>query len=319
MMRAAVYTKYGSPSVLQLREVEKPVPKSKEMLVRVHASTVSSGVIWIRKGHFPGSKLFTCLIRLVFGITKPKRNVLGFEFSGTVEDIGSDVKLFKKGDEVYGTTTGLKNGAYADYVCIPERWKQGVVALKPQHLTFEEAAALPVGGMTALQILLKAKIQSGHKILIYGASGSVGTYAVQIARYFGATVTGGCSTANIELVKSIGADEVIDYTKADITQYKERFDIIFDAVGKLKTSKCKPLLNKGGRFCSVKSLTHEKNQYLDLLHKMISEGKLKPIIDRSYSLEHIVEAHKYVDLGHKKGNVVIIIRRKGVIFREDNS
>lgn len=244
MIRAVVYTEYGSPSVLQLKEVEKPVPKNKEMLVRVHASTVSSGVIWIRKGLYPGSKLFTCLIRLAFGITKPKRTVLGFEFAGTVEDVGKEVTLFKEGDEVYRTTTGLKNGAYADYVCIPETWKHGVVALKPGNITFKEAAALPIGGMTALQILMKAKIKLGDKILVYGASGSVGTYAVQIAKYFGATVTAVCSSANIALVKSIGADEVVDYTKQDIAQYKERFDIIFDAVGKVKISKLRYLLKK---------------------------------------------------------------------------
>lgn len=304
-MRAVVYTEYGSPSVLQLREVEKPVPKNKEMLVKVHASTVTAGATWIRKGHYPGSKLFTCLIRLVFGITKPKRTVLGFEFSGIVEDVGKDVNLFQIGDKVYGTTTGLKNGAYADYVCIPEKWKHGVVALKPGNITFKEAAALPIGGMTALQILMKAKMKLGDKLLVYGASGSIGTYAVQIAKYFDTTLTAVCNNANIVLVKSIGADEVVDYTKQDITQYKDRFDIIFDAVGKIKTSKLKPLLKRGGKFCSVKSLTNERPEYLDMLHKMISEGKLKPVIDREYSLEQIVEAHKYVDLGHKKGNVVI--------------
>ena len=304
-MKAIIYTEYGAPNVLHLKDVEKPVPKSNELLVKVCASSVTSGAIWIRKGEFPGSKVFTVLLRLMFGITKPKRPILGVEFSGIVEEVGNGVTLFKKGDEVYGTTTGLPQGAYAEYVCIPETWKQGVVAAKPQALTFPEAAALPVGAMTALHILKKTNIQSGQTILIYGASGSVGTYAVQIAKYFGAKVTGVCSTANQELVRSLGADAVLDYTRGDFKNCNEKFDLIFDAVGKLNKATWKPLLRKDGTFCSVKSPTAEKREYLDLLHAMIAEGKLKPFIDRSYAFEEIAEAHEYVELGHKKGNVVI--------------
>jgi len=231
-MKAAVFNQYGSPAVLHLAEIDKPIPKDKELLVRVYSSTVSAAVIWVRKGQFPVSRILTFLIRLMFGITKPRQPILGFEFSGVVEDVGKDVMLFRRGDEVYGTTTGLKNGAYAEYVCVPEKWSQGVVAFKPNVLTFQEAAALPVGGMTALQLLKKAKIEKGHRVLIYGASGSVGTYAVQLAKYFGGYVVAVCGTTNIELVKSIGADQVIDYTKTDISQLEDRFDVILDAVGK---------------------------------------------------------------------------------------
>lgn len=304
-MKAMTYTEYGAPSVLHFKDVEKPVPKGNELLVKVCASSVTSGAIWIRKGEVSGSKVFTVLMRLMFGITKPKRPILGVEFSGIVEEVGNGVTLFKKGDEVYGTTTGLQQGAYAEYVCVPETWKQGVVATKPQSITFLEAAAVPVGAMTALHILKKANIQAGQTILIYGASGSVGTYAVQIAKYFGANVTGVCSTANQELVRSLGADAVLDYIKNDLANCTEQFDLIFDAVGKLNKATWKPLLRKGGTFCSVKSPTAEKREYLDVLHAMIAEGKLKPIIDKSYPFEQLVEAHEYVELGHKKGNVVI--------------
>lgn len=304
-MKAMIYTEYGAPNVLHLKDVEKPLPQSNELLVKVYASSVTSGTIWIRKGEFPGSKVFTVLLRLMFGITKPKRPILGVEFSGIVEEVGNGVTLFKKGDEVYGTTTGLPQGSYAEYVCIPETCKQGVVEAKPQSLTFLEAAALPVGAMTALHILKKANIQAGQTILIYGASGSVGTYAVQIAKYFGANVTGVCSTANQELARSLGAHVVLDYTKGDFTNCSEQFDLIFDAVGKLNKTTWKPLLRKGGTFCSVKSPTAEKSEYLGELHAMIAQGKLKPVIDKSYAFEGIAEAHEYVELGHKKGNVVI--------------
>jgi len=304
-MKAVVYTEYGTPDVLKFIEIEKPVPKYNEVLIRVYASTVSAGVVWMRKGEFPGSKFFTVLLRLQFGITKPRRSILGFEFSGVVEGVGEDVRLFKKGDTVFGTTTGLKNGAYADFVCIPEKRKQGVLALMPPDISFEEAAGLPIGGMTALQILIKAKIKAGEKVLIYGASGSVGTYAVQIAKYLGAHVTAVCSIGNFELVSSIGADEVIDYTKKPITRCKEKFDVIFDAVGKIKHSALRPLLKVSGKRLSIYTLTDEKVAYLDLLCTMLSEGKLKIIIDRIYPFEQIVAAHNYVDFGHKKGNVIL--------------
>jgi NADPH:quinone reductase-like Zn-dependent oxidoreductase len=201
----------------------------------------------------------------------------------------------------------LKQGAYADYLCVPEQWKQGVIAPKPQSLSFEEAATLPIGAMTALDLLSKANIKQARKVLIYGASGSVGTFAVQIAKYFGANVTGVCSTGNKDLVRSLGADDVLDYTTSDLKNCAEQFDIIFDAVGKLDSVTCKRLLRPGGKFCSVRSATAEKREYLDVLHAIIAQGNLKPVIDRTYPLEQVAEAHRYVDAGHKKGNVAITV------------
>lgn len=306
-MKAIVYHTYGAPEVLQFREIEKPVPKGNEVLVKVHASTVTSGTIWIRKGEFPGSRLFTFLLRLMYGFKQPQKQVIGFEFSGIIESVGANVSNFKKGDPVYGTTTDLKQGAYAEYVCIPESWKQGVITRKPDSLSFEEAAALPIGAMTAYHILRKRKIQQGAKVLVYGASGSVGSYAVQLAKFRGAQVTAVCSAPNREFVQLLGADEVVDYRTNDLSQFTGQFDLVFDAVGKLPSSRGKALLKQGGKWCSVKSITSEKTSYLDEFHQMISDGKLKPMIDRIYPLEDIVEAHRYVESGRKRGNVVILI------------
>ncbi len=306
-MKAIVYEKYGSPDVLHLENVEKPVPKDKEILVKVNASTVTAGVIMVRRGSHPNSRLFTFIMRIMFGFRKPKRKILGYEFSGEIEAIGKNVKAFKKGDLVFGTTTGLSNGAYAQYVCVPEKWNAGVVTLKPDNMSFEEAASVPVGGMTALYLLRKGKIRQGQKVLIYGASGSVGTFAVQLAKYFGAEVTGVCSTANLELVKSIGADKVVDYTKEDFTQNAEAYDVIFDAVGKCPASRCKKSIKKKGFYLSINSPTGENTEDLLFLKTLIEAGKIKSVIDKRYPMKNIVEAHRYVDQGHKKGNVVITI------------
>lgn len=307
-MKAIVYTQYGPPEVLQLAEVEKPEPKDNEILVKVYASSVTSGTRWARTGTHPDSKFFTLAVRIVFGLTKPKIPILGYEFSGAVEAVGKDVTLFKQGDQVIGTTTGLKAGAYAEYVCLPEAWKQGVVATKPPNLTHEEAAALPIGGMTAHFLLDKANIQPGQKVLIYGASGSVGTFAVQLAKnHYGAEVTGVCSTSNIEMVSSLGADKVIDYTQEDFTQSSERYDVIFDAAGKISAAQAKPVLKESGKFITVKSPTSEKTETLNLLKKLAEAGKIESAIDRRYPLEETAEAHRYVDNGHKKGNVVITV------------
>jgi NADPH:quinone reductase-like Zn-dependent oxidoreductase len=239
------------------------------------------------------------------GFFKPKMNILGVEFAGVVEAVGKDVHDFVKGDKVFGTTTGLKNGSYADYVCVPEKGKQNIFARMPRGLSFEQAAALPVGGMTALSILKKANIKAKQSVLIYGASGSVGTYAVQIAKYFGAKVTAVCSGKNIHLVKSIGADEAIDYTIQRDSLSNELYDIVFDAVGKMPQSFIKPILKHSGTFCSINSITEEKLSYIHQLLNMVDEQKLKVVIDRTYSFVQLTEAHEYVEKGHKCGNVVI--------------
>lgn len=302
-MKAIVTTKYGPPDGLQLQEVEKPAPGDNEVLIRVHAATVTAGDVMLRKLPFP----VWLLLRIFMGLKRKK--IPGHEFSGEIEAVGKSVKRFKKGDQVFGTTTGLSAGANAEYVCLPEKWDGGVLAHKPANVAHEEAAAVPVGGMTALQLLRKGNTQRGQKVLIYGASGSVGTYAVQIARHFGADVTAVCSTRNIELVKSLGADKVIDYTKEDFTESGETYDLIFDAVGKSSPSSSKGSLTENGAFISVRSPTSEKRDNLIFLKELVEAGQIRPVIDRRYPLQQTAEAHRFVEEGHKTGNVVITVTR----------
>ena len=312
-MKAVICTKYGPPEVLQLREVEKPTPKSNEVLVKVHATTCHIGDVRIRGFDVP--LLEKIPFRLYLGIRKPKRSILGMELAGEVEDVGKDVKRFKKGDQVLATT-GFVFGAHAEYACVPEnakRVKDGLIVMKPANMTYEQAAAgLSTGGLTALGFLRSAKIQAGQNVLIYGASGSVGTFAVQLAKHFGATVTGVCSTANLDMVKSLGADAVIDYTKEDISQRSEVYDVVFDAVDKLPKAKAKKVLKKNGIYLNVVGNFDREEKIttddLIFLKQLVESGKIKTIIDRSYPLEQIVEAHEYVEKGHKKGHVIITIK-----------
>jgi NADPH:quinone reductase-like Zn-dependent oxidoreductase len=305
-MKAIVCTKSGPPDVLQLQTVEKPIPKDNEVLIRVYAATVVIGDVILRKLH----PLLSVPLQL-FGMER--KRIPGHEFAGEIEAVGKEVKRFKIGDRVFGTTTGLSVGANAEYVCLPEKWRTGALALAPTNMTFEEAAAVPVGGMTALYILRKGNIQRGQKVLIYGASGSVGTFAVQIAKNYGAEVTGVCSTANVELVKSLGADHVIDYAKEDFTNSGQIYDVIFDAVRKTSLSRSKGALKEKGVYLSVRSSTREKTENLLFIKELIEAGKIRSIIDRCYPLEQTAEAHRYVEAGHKKGNVVINVRHSNVL------
>ncbi len=319
-MRAIVYHKYGSPDVLELQEVAKPVPKEHEILIHVHAAAVTPADIAFRKGE-------PFLGRLFSGLIRPKR-IPGVEFAGDIEAVGTDVTLFQKGDQVFGTA-GTGFGAHAEYICLSE---EGVVARKPATMTYEEAVAVCDGALTALVFLRdEAHIQRGQKVLINGASGAVGAAGVQLARYFGAEVTGVCSTTNVALVKSLGADTVIDYTKEDFTKNGETYDIIFDAVGKSSFSRCKgSLTHRGVYLATVPTLAillqtvwtpkigskkaifttaglKQRKANLNFLRELVEAGKLHAVIDRRYPLEHIAEAHRYVEKGHKKGSVVIAV------------
>jgi len=317
------YTNYGAPDVLQLKEAEKPSPADHEVLVQVCATTVT--VADIRSRSFTVPIAFWLPARISLGFLKPKKPVLGMELAGEVVGIGKNVKRFRVGDQVYAATL-LSYGAYAEYICLAE---DGPIALKPKNLTFGEAAAVPIGARTALHFLKKANIKSGQKILVYGASGSVGTYAVQLAKYFGAHVTGVCSTANLEMVKALGADRVIDYTKERFPVQGELYDIVFEAVNKSSFAACKKSLKPEGVYINITEPfptpsmlwaqmtsgiklilgqnVKETAEALEFLKELIEAGKMKPVIDRYYPFEKIVEAHRYVDTGRKKGNVVITV------------
>ncbi|NCJ08756.1 zinc-binding dehydrogenase [Synechococcales cyanobacterium C] len=320
-MKAVVYTKYGAPDVLQIKEVAKPTPKDNEVLIKIHATTVTSGDWRVRSLQMPVG--FGLMARPIFGLFRPRQPILGTELAGVIEAVGKDVQKFKIGDPVFAFS-GAAMGCYAEYKCMPA---EGAVLPKPSNLTDEEAAALSFGGTTALDFLKRANIQKGETVLVNGASGGVGTAVVQLAKYFGADVTGVCSTANLELVRSLGADHVIDYTKADFTKNEKTYDIIIDVVGTAPFSRSKDSLNAGGRLLLILSglpglllapwvsMTHNKTviagpaaervEDLRFLATLAESGEFKPVIDRCYPLEQIVEAHRYVDTGRKRGNVII--------------
>jgi NADPH:quinone reductase-like Zn-dependent oxidoreductase len=330
-MKAIVYTEYGSPDVLKLSEVPKPTPKDNEILIKVHATSVKIGDLWTRNfkaispRQFSMSFPFWVLTRLTFGVNKPKINILGAEFAGKVEAAGNKVTLFKKGDPAFGYR-GPAFGANAEYLCMAEN---GLVTIKPSNMTFAEAATVPYGALTALNLLRKVNIQRGQKILINGASGGIGSYAVQLAKHYGAEVTGVCSTPSVDLVKMLGAEHVIDYTKEDFTQNGKTYDVIFDVLGKSSFSRSKNSLTENGIYLLASFKTPQLWQMLttslrggkkvicalssetpaDLLHikELVEAGKIKTIIDKRFPLEQMAEAHRYMEAGKRVGNVVIIL------------
>jgi len=307
-MKAIVYTKYGPPEVLKIKEVEKPTPKENELLIKIHATAVTDSDIFVR-----GSQVSTILwipFRLMVGLFKPKKPIIGEVLAGEIVSVGKEITRFKTGDKVYGLT-GFGFGAYAEYKCMKETDSTyGCLAIKPANLTFEEATVAAYGGLLSFQVMEKGNIKPGQNVLIYGASGTSGTIAVQYAKYLGASVTAVCSTTNLELVKSLGADTVIDYTKEDTLAPGVKYDFILDAVGKRKTSKlkvaCKKALASEGNYASIDDsdlLLDSKR--LELIKELTEAGHIKPVMDRCYQFDEIVEAHRYVGKGHKKGGVAI--------------
>ncbi len=306
-MKAIVYTQYGPPEVLHLKEIATPTPKDNEVLVKIHATTVTIGDTIMRSLKIPLPRWQRIMFRFYLGIGKPKRPVLGMELAGEIEAIGKNVTRFKIGDPVFASTFNVNFGGYAEYKCLPEN---GMLAIKPANLTFEEAAAAPGAGMTALRCLRRANVHPGQNVLIYGASGAVGTCAAQLAKHhFEANVTGVCSTSNLDLVKSLGADRVIDYTQEDFTRSGPIYDVVFDAVGKTSAAQGRKALKPTGIYLNVHTASGNGEKLADLLaiKDLIEAGKFKPVIDRCYPVEQIVEAHRYVDTGHKKGNVAVTL------------
>jgi len=322
-MKAVVFTEYGPPDVLQLKDVAKPIPKDDEVLIRIYATTATLYDCWVRSSTAPAG--FGLVSRVEAGIRTPKQPILGTELAGEIEAVGKDVTLFKKGDQVFGFSANL--GAYAEYICLTD----DAVGIKPANMTYDEAAAVPQGALTALYFLRKGNVQSGSKVLIFGASGGVGGYAVQIAKHrFGAEVTGVCSTSKKGYVKSLGADQVIDYTKDDFTRNGQTYDVIFDTVGKSSVFRSKRSLKKEGFYLfatfglpklfpilwlnltssqkGIIGLVEESSEDLFTIKELIEAGKIKAVIDRHYPLEQAAEAHRYVEKGHKKGNVVITVQ-----------
>ncbi len=324
-MKAIIYTQYGPADVLHLQEVEKPTPNDNEVLIKVYATSVTAGDCNARGFVFvpPG---FGFLARLMFGFRKPKQPILGTELSGEIVAVGKDVKRFKQGDQVFGTSQ--KFGAYAEYICMAE---DTALVIKPANLTFAEAASIPFGANTALYFLRDmAKLHPGQRVLIIGASGCTGVYAVQLAKFYGAEVTGVCSTRNLELVRSLGADQVIDYTREDFTQNNETYDVILDMVpGKSRFARYQSSLKPNGLYLAgaggldslaqmawtsllgskkvIAGMAPDRKEYLVFLKELLEAGKLKSVIDRCYPLEQTAEAHRYVDMGHKRGSVIITI------------
>ncbi len=307
-MKAIVFEKYGPPEVLKIKDVEKPAPKDDEVLIKIIATSVHRGDSRMRGLDIPGPGWQVLMARLFLGFNKPKKNILGMELAGVIEAVGKNVTLFKVGDEVFASTVWAGFGGYAEYKCMAA---DGVLSIKPANMTFEQAAVMPSGGITTVGIIKMAHIQPGQNVLIYGASGSVGAFAVQLAKAFGAEVTGVCSTSNVDLVKSLGADQVIDYTQEDFSQRDETFDVIFDAVGLYKGD-YKKSLKKTGIYLNANTSSDkiDKKDVTTLLKEvkeLVEAGKLKAVIDRTYPMEQIVEAHRYVDSGRKKGNIVITV------------